>query len=66
MTASDWQEALFAGGGALFVLASFAGALLVMLVEVVALHLRGRTIRGHLGWERGFPRPRDTERHPAP
>ena len=55
MSTADWLQF---DAGALFIWASFAAALALFVVEIVALDLRGRAIRGHLGWGSEFRRPR--------
>ena len=45
-----WLDFLAMGGHALYVCGSYAVALALALTELVLLHLRRRSILGHLGW----------------
>ena len=52
---SGWLDFLAMGGYALYVWGSYAVALALVLIEVVLLLLRARSIFGHLGWNDGGP-----------
>lgn len=50
----------------LYVLAAYLVALLLVLLEIALIHLRGRSIRGHLGWTDGFRYPDAAPSEPDP
>ena len=64
-TAVIWErlhEFLAMGGFALYVWGSYAVALAVVLIEIVLLILRKRSILGHLGWTGADLKTPDEER----
>lgn len=54
MTEAWWLSFLQTGENDLYVWGSYLVAIALVLVEIVLLLLRGKTILGHLGWVRGF------------